>query len=248
MVLLVATVALVCLSSAEGMAPPEEVLDLHGERQPPGMSVAGLVLTRESLVGDHHGAMELGEAKQGKVAKTVGVVAPEDPTKQNTLKVIEKLMEAPIIDPRQEKSYKAAAQQVESVKQHIKNDLMKVVKMEILSQRVSELDAKKAMGLATDADRWLMNGEKSMDGAVESSGGQWRLASCHSSSPLPAPPVPGRQGPVFFHQLRSSCPCCGRHMLLTLSPSAQAARIAIPGSVQASKCKVSAPSYVFLEP
>merc|ERR1719379_2028904 len=104
------------------MAPPEEVLDLHG---------------------DHHGAMELGEAKQGKVAKTVGVVAPEDPTKQNTLKVIEKLMEAPIIDPRQEKSYKAAAQKVE--------------KMEILSQRVSELDAKKAMGLATDADRWLMN-------------------------------------------------------------------------------------------
>merc|ERR1719158_1693928 len=94
-----------------------------------------------------------------------------DPTKQNTLKVIEKLMEAPIIDPRQEKAYKKSAQQVEEVKKHLKTDLMEVVKMEVLSQRVNELDAKKAMGLQTDADAWLFKGEQEMETAIHSGGG-----------------------------------------------------------------------------
>jgi hypothetical protein len=93
-----------------------------------------------------------------------------DPTKQSTLKVIEKLMEAPIIDPRQEKSYKAAATTVEHVKKAIQADLMRVVQMQILNQRVSELDAKRAMGLESDVDAWLKDGENAMAGAIHSGG------------------------------------------------------------------------------
>jgi len=190
MALLAVAVALVCLSSAEGMAPPEEVHDLHGERPTPGIAGKGPVLTRERFAGAQR---ELGEAKAGKVAATVGVPAMADPTKQNTLKVIEKLMEAPIIDPRQEKAFKAAALKVENVKQHIKHDLMEVVKMEILSQRVSELDAKKAMGLAANADKWLMSSEQAMDGAVEASAG-------HTQQ---------RPFPPSHQRLTNSCPLVG---------------------------------------
>merc|ERR1712100_352688 len=119
----------------------------------------------------------MGAAPAAAAAAKARIADAIDPTKQNTLKVIEKLMEAPIIDPRQEKAYKTAAVTVDKVKAHIKNDLMKVVQMEILSQRVNELDAKKAMGIEGDVDNWLKKGGAAMETAIKSGSG------CEDSHP-----------------------------------------------------------------
>lgn len=147
---------MVFLPSAEGVASPQE------------LAPAG---------GDHPSFLEVGEAAPAQAVAKSRIADALDPTKQNTLKVIEKLMEAPIIDPRQEKAYKTAAVTVDKVKNHIKSDLMKVVQMEILSQRVNELDAKKAMGLSGDVEHWLKQGATAMDTAIKSGAG------CEDSHP-----------------------------------------------------------------
>lgn len=157
MALVLVAAVLVFLPSAEGLSAPQE------------LSPAG---------GDHPSFLEVGEAAPAAAAAAKARIADAiDPTKQNTLKVIEKLMEAPIIDPRQEKAYKTAAVTVDKVKANIKNDLMKVVQMEILSQRVNELDAKKAMGIEGDVDNWLKKGGAAMETAIKSGSG------CEDSHP-----------------------------------------------------------------
>ena len=167
-------IAVVSLPSVEGVSSPQELAPAGGAHR--ALIVAGFtqvpyLKSHTYPSGDHPSFLEVGEAAPAEAVAKSRIADALDPTKQNTLKVIEKLMEAPIIDPRQEKAYKTAAVTVDKVKNHIKSDLMKVVQMEILSQRVNELDAKKAMGLSGDVEHWLKQGATAMDTAIKSGAG-----------------------------------------------------------------------------
>lgn len=99
--------------------------------------------------------------------------------KQKTLRTIEKLMEQPIIDPRQATLYKDAQTQVEAVKKHIEGDLMDVVQMEMLSSRVNEAQAKHAMGIETDAANWAMKAGDAMVTAANGENGGVECVDAH---------------------------------------------------------------------
>jgi len=99
---------------------------------------------------------------------------------QQALRTIDKLMKQPIIDPRQAKMYKKSEAIVEKVEKHIKDDLMDVVQMRILTERVNEGQAKKAMGLAVDVDRWALSAGKSVTRAAQSDSGG---VGCQDSHP-----------------------------------------------------------------
>merc|ERR1711939_682520 len=95
---------------------------------------------------------------------------PSSDGKQQTLETIEKLMRSPIIDPRREASYKTAAKTMRNAEDGVKADLMKVVQMHMLMDRMDEALTKKSMGMDVNFDAWAYTAGQQVAEGAQSSG------------------------------------------------------------------------------
>jgi len=111
---------------------------------------------------------ELGEGAAGPgesddSAKTAVKETVED-EQQKELGAIEKLMEQPIVDPRQAKMQVLVDAKMKKAIKRVKEDLSDVVQMKMLVQRVNEAQAKKAEGVEPDLENWaILAGEQVED-------------------------------------------------------------------------------------
>merc|ERR1719409_2725271 len=93
------------------------------------------------------------QPKVAKAAKKVSkkATAVLHKNKQRDLRLVERLLKNPIIDPRTEKAYKRAAESVDKSKKAIESKLAKVEQMSIVANKVNEAQAKQAARLANAA-------------------------------------------------------------------------------------------------
>merc|ERR1711970_407462 len=86
------------------------------------------------------GKKNVSQPKVAKAAKKVSkkATAVLHKNKQRDLRLVERLLKNPIIDPRTEKAYKRAAESVEKSKKKIKAKLANVEEMAIVADKVNE--------------------------------------------------------------------------------------------------------------
>merc|ERR1711959_239671 len=125
------------------------------------------------------GTKKVSQPKVAKAAKKVSkkATAVLHKNKQRDLRLVERLLKNPIIDPRTEKAYKRAAESVEKSKKKIKAKLANVEEMAIVADKVNEAQAKKAAALANAA-----SGDEQLAGTAMERAAKAR-AGCVDSHP-----------------------------------------------------------------
>merc|ERR1711959_722324 len=125
------------------------------------------------------GTKKVSQTHVAKAAKKVSekATAVLHKNKQRDLRLVERLLKNPIIDPRTEKAYKRAAESVEKSKKKIKAKLANVEEMAIVADKVNEAQAKKAAALANAA-----SGDEQLAGTAMERAAKAR-AGCVDSHP-----------------------------------------------------------------
>jgi len=187
---LLVAVALVYLPSADAVSPQNSAAAHLG-------GADELMDVGEAAVQEPKQAEPEGDALKN--AHAARNVRKQERAKQQTLKTIEKLLEQPIIDPRQADMYQKAAQTVQKAKQHIEKELQDVVKMQMLTQHVNEAQAKHAVGDSDGAGDWALSAGASVMSAATTGHG------CQDSHPGLCAGVQV-QGHCGIKEYAKSCP------------------------------------------
>merc|ERR1711959_871026 len=125
------------------------------------------------------GTKKVSQTHVAKAAKKVSkkATAVLHKNKQRDLRLVERLLKNPIIDPRTEKAYKKAAESVAKSRKKIKAKLADVEEMAIVADKVNEAQAKKAAALANAA-----SGDEQLAGTAMERAAKAR-AGCVDSHP-----------------------------------------------------------------
>merc|ERR1711959_22289 len=147
---------------AEGMSPNEEQSVITNLGVDDGIDVG------EGSTADVMAPSSGKVAKKAKVVKLVKVLKAK---KRQYLSAVARLLKNPIVSGSQEKEFKKARKKVNAEKNNILRVLARVEEMSILSDKVNEAQAKRAVGYSNAASNYQQLAGGAMERAVKASQG-----------------------------------------------------------------------------